>query len=50
MPQPYYHAALDHMYGLWNYWMTQEPENFALLFNNRRGEARWGTELAKKVS
>ncbi|XP_048478585.1 fatty-acid amide hydrolase 2-A isoform X2 [Plutella xylostella] len=48
-PEPYSHPGFSHMYQLWNYWMTKEPETFAQMFTDWQGEAKWCTELAKKL-
>ncbi|XP_075980781.1 fatty-acid amide hydrolase 2-like [Anticarsia gemmatalis] len=48
-PQKYYHQGFDHMYSLWKYWMTKEPEDLASLFTNGKGKANGLIELAKKV-
>lgn len=48
-PQPYHHEGFNHMYVLWKYWMTKEPDNTALLYTNNTTEANGILELIKKV-
>ncbi|XP_072945029.1 fatty-acid amide hydrolase 2-like [Epargyreus clarus] len=48
-PKPYHHEGFDNMYKLWNYWMSKEPENYALLLTDGQGEFNPYVELAKKV-
>ncbi|KAJ0174834.1 hypothetical protein K1T71_009942 [Dendrolimus kikuchii] len=47
-PQPYHHEGFKHMYALWKYWMTQEPDTKAL-FTNNNGEPNALAELGKKL-
>lgn len=48
-PQEYYHKGFNHMYRLWSYWMSKEPDNYPELFTNNMGEANAIVELIKKV-
>ncbi|KOB74483.1 Amidotransferase subunit A [Operophtera brumata] len=46
---PYYHAGFNHMYRLWSYWMSKEPDNYAEIFTNFNGEANCVVEFVKKI-
>ncbi|KAI8439156.1 hypothetical protein MSG28_013003 [Choristoneura fumiferana] len=48
-PEAYQHEGFNHMYQLWSYWMSKEPENFASLYNNFKGEAIGIVELLRKI-
>lgn len=49
VPQQYYHKGFNHMYRLWSYWMSKEPDNYPEIFTNNLGEANAIVELIKKV-
>lgn len=49
VPKQYYHKAFNHMYRLWSYWMSKEPDNYAEIYTNNTGEANAIVELFKKV-
>lgn len=48
-PEPYNHEGFNHMYTLWRYWMTKEPEDFAKWLKNNKGKASGLGELFKKM-
>ncbi|XP_013190328.1 fatty-acid amide hydrolase 2 [Amyelois transitella] len=48
-PKQYYHEGFNHMFTLWKYWMTKEPEKFRWFVKNNREEANGWVELAKKL-
>ncbi|CAB3230212.1 unnamed protein product [Arctia plantaginis] len=48
-PKPYYHQGFNHMYNLWKYWISKEPEDLATFYTNGNGKANGLMELAKKV-
>ncbi|XP_053611056.1 fatty-acid amide hydrolase 2-like [Plodia interpunctella] len=48
-PKPYYHEAVSHMYDLWRYWMSQENDDYELMFTNFKGKPHWLVEWVKKI-
>ncbi|XP_038222594.1 fatty-acid amide hydrolase 2-like [Zerene cesonia] len=46
---PYRHEGFNHMYRLWSYWMSKEPENYFTLATNSDKEPNGFIELAKKM-
>lgn len=48
-PEPYYHQGFNHMYSIWKYWMTKEPEHLPTICTNNKGEANGLIELLKKA-